>query len=196
MWAPNGKGKSYCATDWAVNVLKDISKGRGTIKRVFSNYPIIHNKYGSTLFWNKQTIQYPVRNALIVIDESFKDYSSRNYRGFTTEEHLFFAINRHNNLDIVFIVQGVPRLDTILREMITEFLFVKKYSIPFTNRPLFFKIEGFEDETAIANRYRNNTMHSTSWVRFKKSVGNSYDTHFYGNNDEAPDFINWEDFLK
>lgn len=195
IWGSNGKGKTYCATDWAIKVLKDIHRGRGTKKRVFSNYPIVHKKYGATLFWNKDTINYPIHNALIIIDESYFDYSARDYRGFTKLDHLFFATNRHNDLDIVFLTQGVPRLDTIIREMVTEFLLIRKYGLPFIKRPLFFKIEGFTDEASIANRHRDKTMHSTEWVRFKKSVGNSYDTRFYRNKDVPPTFLDWDHIL-
>ena len=196
IWAPNGQGKTYMGTDWACNALKDISKGRGTRDRVISNYPIQHKKYGSTLMWNRNTSGYNIYNALVIIDEAYRDYNSRDYRGFTKQEHMFFATTRHCNVDVALIVQGINRLDSVIREMIAEFLFVRKYTLPFSDRPLFFKVEGYEDEISIARRYKDNTQHSTQWIRFKQSVASAYDTHYYSGNGEAPEFISWDDVFE
>jgi uncharacterized protein YqkB len=195
IWAPPRKGKTYFATNIAINALKKISKKRGSKNKVFSNYPIFHKKYGSTLFWDKDTYQYNITDSLIIIDEAYRDYNARKYHKFSNEEHTFFATNGHSNNDIFLIAHGIHRLDSVIREMVDQFYFVKKYGIPFVEKPLFFIIEGYLDEIDIANRYRRDAVYSKQWLWFKKSVAECYDTHYFKNQEEE-DFIyeSWIDY--
>jgi hypothetical protein len=178
-WAPPRKGKTYTATAWALEYMKRIKKGRTSKTQVFSNYPIYDKKLGSTLFWNADSIYYNITDSLIIIDEAYRDYSSRKWQKFSTDEHTFFATNGHNNNDIVFIVHGVNRLDPVIREMADSYYFIKKFQLPFMNRPLYFKIEVFVDEIAIAQRYSGHSRHGVIYQRFKKRVAQAYNTHFF-----------------
>ena len=178
-WAPPRKGKTYTATAWALEYMQKIKKGRTSKTQVFSNYPIYDKKLGSTLFWNADSIYYNITDSLIIIDEAYRDYSSRKWQKFSTDEHTFFATNGHNNNDIVFIVHGINRLDPVIREMADSYYFIKKMQLPFMKRPLYFKIEVFVDEIAIAQRYHRNSQHGVIYQRFKKRVANAYNTHFF-----------------
>lgn len=193
-WAPPRKGKTYTATLWALEYMTRIKKGKGNKKHVFSNYPIFDKKLGSTQFWNVDSINYNITDSLVIIDEAYRDYSSRNWQKFTKQEHTFFATNGHNNNDFIFIAHGINRIDPIIREMADSFYFIKKYGIPFMNRPLFFKVEVFIDEMDIAMRYRPNSRHGAYYQKFKKRVARAYNTHFFREiTDRKINYLSWLD---
>lgn len=193
IWAPPRKGKTYYATYRAVHVLKNIYHKKGNKKKVFSNYPIYHKKYGSTLFLDRNTLNYDITDSLIIFDEAYRDFNSRTFYKFTKKEHTFFATNGHDNNDIFLIAHGINRVDTVIREMVDTYFFVKKYSIPFMERPLFFNVEGYIDLIDIGQRHRRNTVYSSFWLRFQKEIADAYDTHFFRKPDN-PDtkFLSWE----
>lgn len=197
IWAPPRKGKTYYATLQALKVMQAIKKGKTSKDKVFSNYPIYDKKLGSTLFWNAGTIDYNITDSLIIIDEAYRDYSSRKWQKFTTDEHTFFATNGHNNNDLYFIVHGINRLDPVIREMADMYYFIKKMHLPFMNRPLWFKIENFVDEIEISQRYSKNSHHGVEYNRFNKRVANAYNTHFF-RNVEVPNevYLTWQDLNK
>ena len=149
IFAAPGEGKSYYATKQAYDALK---KGRV----VFSNYPIITPAGLSSCIWESTHCHENVQDSLIIIDEAYRDMSSRDFKDFTKEEHTFFATNRHNNNDVLLLAQNPARIDVILREITSEFLFMRKVSIPFTwwlnkleacNLPLVFVAYGYLLET-------------------------------------------------
>ena len=174
--------------------MKKIKKKKTSKTKVFSNYPIYDKKFGASLFWDGETINYHISDSLIIIDEAYRYYSSRKWQKFTTQEHTFFATNGHNNNDIIFIVHGINRLDPVIREMADAFFYIKKVTLPFMKRPLYFKIEVFNDEFEIAQRYSGNSHHGIVYKWFKKRVANAYNTHFF-REIEIPDFkyLSWSD---
>lgn len=194
-WAKPRKGKTYTATLWALEYMSKIKRGKTSKDKVFSNYPIFDKKLGSTLFWNAQTIDYNVTDSLIIIDEAYRDYSSRKWQGFTTDEHTFFATNGHNNNDIIFIVHGINRLDPVIREMTDSYYLIKKFCLPFSEKPLFFKVEVYADEIEIAMRYSNRrSTHGAYYQRFKKRVAQAYNTHFFREiNEPNIEYLSWLD---
>lgn len=193
-WAPPRKGKTYTATLWALEYMQKIKKGKSSKSHVFSNYPIYDKKLGPTLFWNADSIQYNITDSLIIIDEAYRDYSSRKWQKFSTEEHTFFATNGHNNNDIIFIVHGINRLDPVIREMADSYFFVKNLTLPFMKRPLYFKIEVFVDEIAIAQRYSGHSRHGVIYQRFKMRVAKAYNTHFFREiKDPNISYLTWTD---
>ena len=194
IWAPPRKGKTYYATWWALRVLKAIKKHKGNKKRVFSNYPIYSSKWGSSLYLDRDTIQYDITDSLLIYDEAYRDFNSRKFYEFSKREHTFFATNGHDNNDIVLIAHGINRLDSVIREMVDTYFFVKKYGLPFSDKPILFNIEGYIDLQDIAQRYRRNTVYSSFWLRFSKEVGKAYDTHFFRKPDNPNiEFISWFD---
>ena len=193
IWAPPRKGKTYYATWLAIRALKNIHKGKGNKRKVFSNYPIYHKKWGSSLYLDRDTLKYDITDSVIIFDEAYRDFNSRTFFKFTKAEHTFFATNGHDNNDIYLIAHGIGRVDSVIREMVDTFFFIKKYGIPFVERPLFFNIEGYIDLIDIAQRHRRNTVYSSFWLRFSKDVAESYNTHFFRKPDNPEvDFITWE----
>lgn len=184
IFASPGEGKSYLATKYAYDALK---KGRV----VFSNYPIITPGGLSACIWKAEYALENVHDAVIIIDEAYRDMSSRDFKKFTVEEHTFFATNRHNNLDIYLLAQNPARIDVILREITSEFLFMKKISIPFTwwlnkledcNIPFLFIAYGYLDELSLARRHDGDSD-TLRYAFFNRKVAKSYDTHFFSNDD-------------
>lgn len=193
IWAPPRKGKTYYATWWAVRALKRIYKGKGNKRKVFSNYPIYHKKYGSTLYLDRNTLNYDITDSLIIFDEAYRDFNARTFHKFTKKEHTFFATNGHDNNDIILIAHGIGRIDSVIREMVDTYFFVKKYGLPFSEKPIVFNIEGYIDLIDIAQRHRHNTVYSSFWLRFSKEIGEAYDTHFFRKPDNPDiDFKSWE----
>lgn len=192
IWAAPRKGKTYYATYIAINALKNIQKKKGNKNKVFSNYPIFHKKYGSTLYLDRESLQYDITDSIIIFDEAYRDFNARTFFKFTKAEHTFFATNGHDNNDIYLIAHGINRIDTVIREMVDTYYFVKKYGIPFMDKPLLFNIEGYIDLQDIAQRHRRNSVYSSFWLRFSKEVAESYNTHYFRKPDKKIDFLTWQ----
>ncbi|HZK71717.1 MAG TPA: zonular occludens toxin domain-containing protein [Clostridia bacterium] len=189
-FAPPREGKTYCVTAWA---LKELAKNK---RRVFSNYPIVTDKV-STLVWKPDLVDSDIVDSLIIIDEAYRDFNSRNFKNFSSSEHFFFATNGHNNIDIILIAHSPARLDTVIREMASYFFFVKKVHLPFSTRPLWFRVEGFLDEISLSQRFVHKTLsYSVEHYLFKRSVARAYDTHYFRKNIITPTvYSTWAETL-
>jgi hypothetical protein len=173
--------------------LRKMKRGR----RVFSNYPIVSpdRKY-SSLEWKPKYIYECIHDADIIIDEAYRDYSSRNFKDFGVDCHTFFATNRHNDLNVYLIAQNPARVDVIIREMCNEFLAVKKHAIPFIDRPLWFTMIGYDTEENMAQKNPDAVSSKESFI-FNKYVAGSYDTHQFRNPDDKPLMgVPWIEILK
>jgi bifunctional pyridoxal-dependent enzyme with beta-cystathionase and maltose regulon repressor activities len=81
--------------------------------------------------------------------------------------------------------------------MADSYYFIKKMQLPFMKSPLYFKIEVFVDEIAIAQRYHKNSQHGVIYQRFKKRVANAYNTHFFREIvDPDQTYLSWLDMKK
>ena len=188
-WGKPGAGKSFFVT-WLA--LREMRKKKG--KTVLSNYPITDHTTGQTSFiWNSAYVYEDVCNCLIILDEGYREASSRNFGAFTVDEHTFYGTNRHNDNDIWFMCHNPARIDVIIREMVDVFYYVSKLSI--LGRPLWFRISGFLDEADFALRYNSpELIYSFQRLTFKKSVRRAYDTHYFGRqSDNPPDYKLWSD---
>ena len=117
---------------------------------MFTNYPIVDSDMRSSLVWSPDLVHESIHDALIVIDEAYRDYNSRSFKNFSADEHTFFATNGHNNVDVVLIAQNPARVDVVIREMTNIYYFVRKFQLPFMSRPLWFRVLGFLDEESMA----------------------------------------------
>ena len=112
---------------------------------------MIYDQGRSSLVWTPDLAHESIHDALIVIDEAYRDYNSRSFKNFSPDEHTFFATNGHNNVDIVLIAQNPARVDVVIREMCNIYFFVRKVSLPFVSRPLCFRVLGFLDELSMSS---------------------------------------------
>lgn len=181
-----GSGKTTLATMLAIQAMD-----RGIT--VFSNYPIYHAKTGTfTKRWSRDYVQETIYKSLIIIDEGYLDYSSReggakyakkveSGGGFTKDEHTMFATSRHNDNDFFIIAQNYARIELIIRE-ISLFWHVQPIKIPLLGWMLGIKISSYSMEQQIDLKAEaEGTMYYFRWpfVSLMARAFKSFDTHFY-----------------
>lgn len=159
---------------------------------MFTNYPIVDSDMRSSLVWSPDLVHESIHDALIVIDEAYRDYNSRSFKNFSADEHTFFATNGHNNVDVVLIAQNPARVDVVIREMTNIYYFVRKFQLPFMSRPLWFRVLGFLDEESMVSR-NPKMAYSSEFVPFRLSVANAYDTHYFRKDCDEYQGITWLD---
>lgn len=209
IWAIPGGGKSYIGTYIAVKELEKTKSKKSVysnypiilktkhpiLKRILNKIPYIEiSRKGIKLFkreplqdtiqstniWESKYIYSGLTNAVIILDEAYRDFSSKESYAFTKDKHTFFATNRHNDLDIYIIAQHPSRIEVTIREMANIFLFVSKWINPITGNPLWFDVSGYLSEEDFKLRNMKTDMRfSHQRVMFTKKVGNAYDTKFY-----------------
>lgn len=195
--APPGEGKSLFMTEL---VMKELKKKKG--KKVFTNYPVIFswkNQVLSSFVWKNDYLIEGVEGSMIVLDEAWQYFSSREWKKFSVEIQQAFATNRHNENDYYLIVQHHARLDIIIREVTSKFYVLRKTKIPFTEKPLWFTLRVFLTELDVDsfNSTKNKELiYVTERFRLKKQVARAYDTHYFKRPSKASDIISWADKLK
>ncbi|TGC06979.1 zonular occludens toxin domain-containing protein [Methanolobus halotolerans] len=127
--------------------------GRDRKKHYFTNFPVEHPKKGFTNVWKSELAKQNITDSMIVIDEAYRNYNSRDYKTFQKDEHTFFATNRHLNNDIFLIAHNPARIDVVIREITEEFILMHCHKLPFLRWPLWFSADVFLDELAVAQRY-------------------------------------------
>lgn len=147
------------------------------------------------MVWTPDLVHESIHDALIVIDEAYRDYNSRSFKSFSGDEHTFFATNGHNNLDIVLIAQNPARVDVVIREMTNIYFFVRKLSLPFVSRPLAFRVLGFLDELSMSSRDPK-MAYSSELVWFRKYVAQAYDTHYFRKSSQEHTGITWKEHIE
>lgn len=193
IWAPPRQGKTFLATRIGVDAMTKKKNPR----RVFSNYPIIDRKTGiSSYVWTPEKTYENVNGSIIIIDEAYRNYNSRNYRGFSVDDHTWFATNGHLGNDIYLIAQNPARIDTVIREMTNEFIFVEKFH-PFEFldwRPSWFKMSvylSYEEFTMMGRLEPYLMYRQLAWKRY----ADAYDTRYY-RQEERGVHVTWNDYLK
>jgi hypothetical protein len=165
--------------------------------------------------WSPELAHEVITNADIYIDEAYTDYSSREYKKFSIDLHTFFATNGHNDININLLAQNPARIDLIIREMCSSFLYVKKVAVPgplwllyakiknlfgadldpTRPRPLFFKIYTYLDEKSMSMMNPDSAYQVTT-VWFNSLVAGAYDTHYYRNAGKPYEGVSWLSRLK
>lgn len=172
-----GAGKSYLAT---LHVSEELRKKRG--RPQYTNFPV-RWKDTFSFFWDFPLVHEAIFDSDVHMDEAYRDVNSRDWKNFDEDTHLFFSTHRHNGNNIYLYAQSPARIDKIIRE-IAVFYWVRPMRNPFTGTPLWFKIEIYEDEDALKDRYKIKT--SGFRVRFKKEVAKCYDTKQFRKKNEVP----------
>ncbi len=214
--APLRRGKTLTTTEWILKRMEEYHEKKLTdpefVGRVITNYPVHHPKLGYTDvarvytktkvvnpllgFTNDKTksiCHIPVNDSLIVFDEAHRLFDSRKWQDFDDRVRDFFVWAGQNGNDVILITPHPNRIETIVRELCETFFYVKKIAIPLLDYPLMFIVEGYE----IEEDFRKSEMAiSREYTRFKKSVANSYNTHFFREEvSEMPDYDNWADVI-
>jgi hypothetical protein len=140
----------------------------------------LEDKIYSTYIWEDKYIYTGLSNSVIILDEAYRDFSSKESPKFSKDKHTFFATNRHNELDIYVIAQHPARIEVIIREMTNIFYFVTKWRNPITQKPLWFDVAGYlSEEDFKLRRLKTDMRFSLNHYWFRDTVANAYDTHYF-----------------
>lgn len=148
---------------------------------------LIKNKVYSTYKWEHKYIEAGLLDCCIIIDEGYLEFNCHDK--LPVIEHTFFATSGHNNNDIYVIAQNYSRINVAIRELANYFIYVYKFSNPFSIRnktgrkqltPLLFTVETYIKEEDFRIRNINpKVIWEKKRVWFKKSIANAYDTQYY-----------------
>ena len=230
IWGIPGGGKSYYGTYIAIKEMMkrktnkrvfsnypiQLQISSGIIQKIINIIPIIkiENKkiifvkkpplqpiVHSTYIWEDRYIYSGITNAVIILDEAYRDFSSKESYDFKKDKHTFFATNRHNDLDIYIIAQHPDRIEVIIREMCNIFYYIFKWKNPITGKPLWFDISGYLSQEDFKLRNLKTDMrfsHERIW--FRKQIAEAYDTKFFRKEPKIEikrwDEINIPDYFK
>jgi len=149
------------------------------VLRFIKREPLLDDVF-STYVWEDKYIYSGLSNCVIIFDEAYRDFSSKESPKFSKDKHTFFATNRHNELDIYVLAQHPARIEVIIREMTNIFYFVTKWINPVTQNPLWFTVEGYlSEEDFKIRRLKTDMRFSKNRILFRSKVANSYDTHYF-----------------
>ena len=124
-------------------------------------------------------------NSAIFIDESYKDFNSREYKTFSKDDHDWFATSGHNQNSVWLLTQNPQRIDTIIREVANFYVFVEKVEIPLLDIPLYFRLYYYRSEEEMrVSKYGLAEPWDYQRIWFNWYVASSYDTRFFRKNTE------------
>ncbi|MDD2285942.1 MAG: zonular occludens toxin domain-containing protein [Paludibacter sp.] len=191
-----GAGKTYFATKIALSEMK----GKGLFRRcprpVYTNFPVIDRKHNlSTRYWESSYVYENVQDSVIIIDEAYLDFSSRDYKNFDKDKQVFFAQNRHQGNDIYTIVQNASRVDLIVREMTNVLYYMHNVSL--FGRPLLFIVDVIHDLNEMGKLKPSPlSVVKKKIFLFRPSVAAAYDTHAYRRSSPPFESETWKEKLK
>lgn len=194
--APPSNGKSYVATDIAIQFLK---QGR----RVFSNYPIVYNNGRQILqtcaLTKDMLLDKNFNGSVLIIDEAHNWFWSRKFKEFTDEYKNWFSTLSQHEISLYYIVQHEDRVDTVINDCANLFGVIEKTEVPILEMPICFTITWWVRELDMQFARHSDKMDPFHVERiwFDKDVAQSYDTKWFGT-DKRPEYqgMKWVDWLK
>jgi len=180
------EGKNLVAAEKIIHWLDDMKLN------VYTNFPLLTPKGNSPRIWEDKLIYANVQDSQIVIDESYQDWGSQDATAQKDADRMtFIHTTGHQNNDIWFIVQSPVRILKAIRDIATEVHIVKKYCVPWplpwfkdregSNRPLFMRVLTYSQWEDMMDPSPDKADGITYYL-FKKWVAQSYDTHYFRNN--------------
>jgi len=143
----------------------------------------------SSYMWRPEYIELGLSNCLVVLDEAYRYFSSRNFKDFKVNSHLFFATNRHDENYFYLIAQHPNRLDVIIRELANYILYVKKLSPFWSHTPLLFTIYGYLND--MSDSLSDENIEFKTYCIPKSYVKKAYDTHYYKHQENEVTYKTW-----
>jgi hypothetical protein len=74
-------------------------------------------------------MKFNMQDGLVIIDEAGLYADSRDWKGFTTQQTMFFKLHRHLGLHIAVLSQDKEDADKRIRDLATKIYVLKKWSI-------------------------------------------------------------------
>lgn len=154
-----GSGKTFAVTMIALKYLKQN-------RDVYCNYDIKWNGANFHKF-NSPSDLFNIQKGIIILDEAQVYFNSRQWQNLPIQWQLFLQQHRHDGLDIYGTTQNIGRIDTVFRNLISNFYVCKN---------LYNKIVRItEYEPDHADRKRREQL-SRKWVLLTKKRFALYDT--------------------
>lgn len=169
-------GKTWYVTR---DVLEAMERRRSG-KKLYSNYSIVHPRYGPVAKWKEEYKHYAITDSIIVIDEAYRysNYNAHTWQDFTPEDMEFYATSGQNGNTIYFIIQEFEQLGNILRGLAAEYIELRKTA--FGDRVLWFTAYHYAGEkSARKNRkkpVRVERFINWPWSREFDRVYQAYNT--------------------
>jgi hypothetical protein len=169
-------------------------------------YPIdyIKNKVYSSYKWEHSYIDTGINDSSIYIDEGYKYFNCHDK--LTSNEHDFFALSGHNNNDVYVIAQNYMRINVAIRELANYFVYVTKFSNPFSMRnktgrkqltPLFFNTEMYISEADFKMRTINpKVIYEKKRIWFNSNIAEAYNTQYFRTLEQELKPVLWINELK
>jgi len=145
--AKTGIGKTYLAVvltkyylEIGINVFSDFTideryldlKPRFTWRRKLKNYirrigkpnlPPAKPMLGKLYYWKDLKDFRVVHSGVVIVDEAGGFFSSRAWKSLSNEDMTKFQQHRKEDLDIIYTIQNISRIDSSIREL-THFVYI------------------------------------------------------------------------
>jgi hypothetical protein len=164
-----GAGKTYYALNRARKEMTKKTKEWPNGRPVYSNFSIQGAKKITP-----ETIFDIEPGAFVVIDEAQNWFGSRNWQQFGNAYMEFFSQTRKKQYTLLWISQDVSSVDKTIRDRTHLIYEMKSYLSGIFGNPLFFTATCYYGAKNIGKEKYNAGI---SWIRFKKEIAESYDTH-------------------
>lgn len=132
-----------------------------------------------------------IQNGIVVLDEAGAFFEAREWAKFSPDDRVKFQQHRKMELDIYLGVQAFSRLDTSIRQLVTEI--IECDSFPGSSRenkrtPWFFWTRNFDPETVELKKRKSSGF---EFYLFDKRIASAYDTKQFVNlhNQTAKPFL-------
>lgn len=157
-----GTGKTYYALNRAK---KEMKKGRA----VYANFDIVGAKRITPV-----TMFDIEPGAFVILDEAQNWFGSRNWKDFGNSYMEFFSQTRKKEFGLLWISQDVSSVDKTIRDRTHLIHSMDCWLKALLGRPGFFVVKTYY---GARNVHKDKFLASTSYIRFKQEVADSYDTH-------------------
>ena len=159
----------------------------------------------SSLKWEEEYLNINLNNCVIILDEAYRYFNSHK-RSVEDETHLFFATNGHAGIDIFLIAQHYNRINLIIKEMASYYIYIEKINNPISIvgsgkrnnelTPLFFNAMSYISEEDFKRRWVKETIWRKERIWFNANVANAYNTTFFKSIEKKIRPIKWSNILK
>ncbi len=149
--------------------------------------------------WNKEYTHMGVKDALVIIDESGQDEYSGTYAyELTKEDRKFFSRLRHHNISVFMMSVSPDDIHPFIKRRLAYIHEVSKLKFPWSKKPYKFFINTYtsikdylkRDDYKIHKKARK-TLFRRESIKFSDLVGNAYNTHYYKDMREEPNYVPW-----
>ena len=179
--APPGEGKTYFLVWTALQAMR---AGR----TVWSNFPIksVDGRYVSR-FWKKEYIFENISRDMVIDDELYREYFSRNFKEFDEKHALAFSTLGQKEVSFYGAAQHQDSDDVHINRVTNLWITIRKTEVPFLCVPLYFDVTIYSS----LDDYKNAAYHpdiepyDSFRLWFDRDVAEAYNTKYFAQ-DERP----------